>query len=211
MNRRSEILRAISEADRVLASLPTGNRTSFDVIGAVTERNIPLLFRPLENLLGTVVAIGQVSGIMVTTKRDLHVQRFTLAHELGHLLLGHQLSLDREIEVAGRNARGSRPIEEMAADTFASELLGPKELVLKSARRHGWTKQKLHQPDNIYQLSLRLGISYQAACWALVTADILAPPLARKLQTERVKDRKNALAPGGLATNPWTYPDLVDG
>ena len=203
MNRRSEILRAISEAARVLASLPTGNRTSFDIIGAVTERNIPLLFRPLENLLGTVVAIGKVSGIMVTTKRDLHVQRFTLAHELGHLLLGHQLSLDREIEVAGRNARGSRPIEEMAADTFASELLGPKELVLKSARRHGWTKQKLHQPDNIYQLSLRLGISYQAACWALVTADILAPPLARKLQTERVKDRKNALAPGGLATNPW--------
>lgn len=83
MNRRSEILRAISEAARVLASLPTGNRTSFDVIGAVTERNIPLLFRPLENLLGTVVAIGQVSGIMVTTKRDLHVQR------LRRVLSGH--------------------------------------------------------------------------------------------------------------------------
>ena len=203
MNRRSEILRATSEAARVLASLPTGNRTSFDIIGAVTERNIPLLFRPLDNLWGTVVDIGKLSGIMVTTKLDLYVQRFTLAHELGHILLGHQLSLDRTVEVAGRNTSGPRPIEEMAADTFASELLGPRELVLKSAQRHGWTKQRLHQPDDIYQLSLRLGISYQAACWALVTADILTPPQARKLQTERVKDRKHALAPGGLATNPW--------
>ena len=160
MNRRSEILRASSEAASVLASLPTGNRASFDIVGAVTGRDIPLLFRPLENLLGTVVAIGKVSGIMVTTKRDLHVQRFTLAHELGHILLGHQLSLDRTIEFAGRNAPASRPAEEAAADTFASELLGPKQLVLESARRHGWTKQELRQSDNVYQLSLRLGISY---------------------------------------------------
>ena len=203
MSRRSEILRAISEAAGVLASLPTARRTSFDIIGAVTERNIPLLFRPLENLLGTVVAIGEVPGIMVTTKRDLHVQRFTLAHELGHILLGHQLSLDQTIGVEGRNASASRPIEEAAADTFASELLGPKELVLESAQRHGWTKQKLHKPDNIYQLSLRLGISYKATCWALVSSNVLTNREAGKLQTEPVKDRKHTLAPRELITNPW--------
>lgn len=203
MSRRSEILRAISEAAGVLASLPTGNRTSFDIVGAITGRNIPLLFRPLENLLGTVVAIGKVSGIMVTTKRDLHVQRFTLAHELGHILLGHQLSLDRTIEFAGRNAPASRPAEEVAADTFASELLGPKQLVLKSAQRHGWTKQKLHQSENVYQLSLRLGISYQAACWGLVTSDVLTRAEAGRLQTEPVKERKHALAPAELITNSW--------
>ncbi len=203
MNRRNEILRAISKAAGVLASLPIGNRTSFDIIGAVTEREIPLLFRPLENLLGSVVAIGGVSGIMVTTKRDLHVQRFTLAHELGHILLGHQLSLDRTIEVAGRNASASRPIEEMAADTFAAELLGPKRLVLESAQRHGWTKQKFRQPDNIYQLSLRLGISYQAACWALVTSDVLTRAEAGRFLVKPVKDRKYTLAPRELITNSW--------
>ena len=203
MNRRSEILRATSEAAGVLAAAPVGNRTSFDIIGAVMNMNIPLLFRPLENLLGTVVAIGGVSGIMVTTKRDLHVQRFTLAHELGHILLGHQLSLDRTIDVAGRNASASRPVEEVAADTFASELLAPKQLMRKSVRRHVWTKKKLHQPDNIYQLSLRLGISYKAACWALVTSDVLACAEARKLQDEPVKDRKHVLAPGELITNSW--------
>ena len=104
MNRRSEILRASSEAASVLASLPTGNRASFDIVGAVTGRDIPLLFRPLENLLGTVVAIGKVSGIMVTTKRDLHVQRFTLAHELGHIL---QCAVRRCHSSAGANPPGN--------------------------------------------------------------------------------------------------------
>ena len=204
MTRRNEILRAISEAARVLADFPRGNRrTSFDIVGTVIEMGIPLLFRPLENLLGTVVAIGRSSGIMITTKRNLHVQRFTLAHELGHIRLGHQLSLDRKIEVMGRNAPTSRPDEEVAADTFASELLGQKQIVLASAKRHGWNKQKLHQPDNVYQLSLRLGISYQAACWALVTSKILTNSEARRLQDEPVKDRKRSLANQDLITDPW--------
>ena len=203
MNRRNEVLRAVAEAAKILAEFPTGNRTSFDIVGAITERGIPLLFRPLENLLGTVVAIGGISGIMVTTQRDLHVQRFTLAHELGHILLGHQLSLDRTIEVAGRNAPAARPVEEVAADTFASELLGPKRLVMESAKRQGWTKQKLHQPDNIYQLSLRLGISYQAACWALVTSKVLSSSQAKRLQGAPVKNQKQALAPTEFIVNSW--------
>ena len=204
MNRRDEILRAVAEAAKILDEFPTGDRASFDIIGAVIRLKIPLLFRPLKHLLGAIIAAnGGVRGIMVTTQRDLHVQRFTLAHELGHFLLGHALSLDQEIEYAGRNASGSRPTKEAAADTFASELLGSKKLILESAKRHHWTKDALHQPDNIYQLSLRLGISYQAACWALVTSKILNRNEAEKILGFPVKDRKHALVPGELITNPW--------
>ena len=203
MTRRSEILRAISEAARVLADFPHGNRTSFDIVGAVTDMDIPLMFRPLDGLLGTVVADGRTRGIMITTKRNLHVQRFTLAHELGHIRLGHQFSLDREIEVMGRNAPASRPNEEAAADTFASELLGPRQLVLTSAQRHKWNREKLHQPENIYQLSLRLGISYQAACWALVTSSILTRAEAKRLQANPVKEQKRKLAAQVPITDPW--------
>ena len=204
MSRRSEILRAVAEAARILDEFPTGDRTSFDIIRAVTDLKIPLLFRPLKQLLGAIIAAnGGVRGIIVTTQRDLHVQRFTLAHELGHFLLGHALSLDQEIEFAGRNAPKSRPDEEVAADTFASELLGSKKLILESARRHHWTKEALRQPGNIYQLSLRLGISYQAACWALVTASILNRTEARTLQDSPVKYKKHSLAPAALITNPW--------
>ena len=211
MSRRSEILRAIAEAARILDEFPTGDRTSFDIIGTVTDLKIPFLFRPLKQLLGAIIAAnGGVRGIIVTTQRDLHVQRFTLAHELGHFLLGHALSLDQDIEFAGRNAPMSRPDEEVAADTFASELLGSKKLILESARRHHWTKEALRQPNNIYQLSLRLGISYQAACWALVTAKILKRAEAKELQGFPVKDRKRALAPTEMISNPWANVWTLD-
>ncbi len=204
MTKRAEILRAVSEAATVFADSPSGARTSFDIIGAVAARNIPLLFRPLDKLWGAFITVNdEERGIIVTTKLGLPVQRFTLAHELGHLLLGHQTSLDKTIGFAGRNAPTSRPPQEAAADTFASELLAPKRLLRASAKRHGWTRDKLHQPGNIYQLSLRLGISYQAACWALVTSDVLTRQQADRLQATSVKDLKRALAPTGSITNSW--------
>ena len=104
MTQRSEILRAASEAARVFADIPHDKRTSFDIVGAVMGMNIPLVFQPLENLIGTAVTIGRARGIMISTKRDLHVQRFTLAHELGHLRLGHPFKLDETVGFAGRNA-----------------------------------------------------------------------------------------------------------
>ena len=204
MTRRAEILRAVSEAATVFAESPSGTRTSFDIIGAVTARNIPLLFRPLDRLWGAFITVNEEErGIIVTTKLGLPVQRFTLAHELGHMLLGHRTSLDRTVGFAGRNAPASRPSQEAAADTFASELLAPKRLLLASAKRHGWTKSKLHRPDSIYQLSLRLGVSFQAACWALVAADVLTRQEAAQLQATSVKDLKRALAPTGSITNSW--------
>ena len=204
MTRRGEILRAVSEAAAVFADSPSGVRTSFDIVGAVTARNIPLLFRPLDRLWGAFITVNhEERGIIVTTKLGLPVQRFTLAHELGHLLLGHQTSLDRTIGFAGRNAPASRPAQEAAADTFASELLAPRALLLASAKRHGWTREKLRHPGNIYQLSLRLGISFQAACWALVSSDVLTRQQAARLQGTTVKDLKHALAPTGSITNSW--------
>ena len=204
MTRREEILRAVSTAATVLAESPTGARTSFDVIGAVAERNIPLLFRPLDKLWGAFITVNdERRGIIVTTKLGLPVQRFTVAHELGHLMLGHRMSLDATIEFAGRNAPASRPTQEVAADTFASELLAPKSLLLASARRHGWTRGKLHDPRIVYQLSLRLGISYQAACWALATCMVLTRPEAARLRAKTVKELKHALVPTALIANPW--------
>ena len=202
MTRRDEILRAASAAATALAESPMGARTSFDVIGAVMERNIPLLFRPLDKLWGAfITANDDERGIIVSTRLGLSAQRLTVAHELGHLMLGHQMSLDETIGFAGRNAQTSRPTEEAAADTFASELLAPERLLLASARRHGWTKDELHRSETIYQLALRLGITYEAACWALVTREVLTRPEAARLQAATVEDLKRALAPAALIAN----------
>ena len=204
MTRRRETLRAISMAATVLAQSGHRVRTSFDIIGAVAARNVPLLFRPLDKLWGAFITVNdEARGIIVTTKLGLPVQRFTVAHELGHLLLGHRSSLDETVGFAGRNAPASRPAEEAAADTFASELLAPRQLLRASAKRHGWTRAKLHDPAHIYQLSLRLGISYQAACWALATADVLERAEAERLQSTPVKPLKQAVAPAVPIPNPW--------
>ena len=202
MTRREGILRAVSEAASLLAETPIGPRTSFDIIGAVAKLDIPLMFRPLDRLWGAFITVNhEACGIVVTTKLGLSVQRFTIAHELGHMLLGHQSSFDETIGFAGRNAPQSRPAHEAAADTFASELLAPLSLVRALAQRHGWVKEKLRQADNIYQLSLRLGISYVATCWALATWNVLTRPQASKLRETPVKALKHALAPDLLITN----------
>jgi predicted secreted protein len=202
--RRLEILQAITEAARVLKRFPVGPRTSFDIVGAVTDLRIPLLFRPLKGLWGaTVTTDTGARGVLITTKLDLHVQRFTLAHELGHILLGHKTSLDETVGFLSRFGANSQPVEEVGADTFASELLAPRRLMLAAAQRHRWTTAVLKNPVNIYQLSLRLGISFQAACWALASQKILPEQTIRSLQKQPVKDLKLATVPPSFITNSW--------
>ena len=58
MTRRSETLRAISMAATVLEQSSHCVRTSFDIIGAVAEPNVPLLFRPLDKLWGAFITVN---------------------------------------------------------------------------------------------------------------------------------------------------------
>lgn len=213
MNKHDEILRGVSEAAKVLAAPPAKDtgRTSFDVIGAVLDRGVPLMFRPLDKLWGAFVNYGADRGIVVTSKLPLSVQRFTLAHELGHLLLGHESSFDDTVEFAGRNATHWKNPQEAGADAFAAELLAPKALLRQAAKRHGWTKAMLDTPETIYQLSLRLGISYKAACWALVSAKVIPRRRAEQLQDVKVKKIKRPLAPPDHhQSNSWADVWTID-
>ena len=205
MSKRNEILRGVSEAAKVLAAPPSADpkRTSFDVIGAVLDRGIPLLFQPLDKLWGAFINSGAEKGIVVTSRLPLSVQRFTLAHELGHLLLGHESSFDHTVEFAGRNAEHWKNAQEAGADAFAAELLAPKTLLLQTAECHGWTRAALAESQTVYQLSLRLGVSYQAACWALVSAKVIPRTQALQLQDVKVKELKRRLAPADHRSNSW--------
>jgi IrrE N-terminal-like domain len=202
--RREEILRAIGEASAVLDRYVLGARTGFDVLQATIDLGIPVLFRPLKGLWGaTITADDDLRGILVTNVLRLHLQRFTLAHELGHYLLGHKLQLDPRVGFAGRYGPKTLATSEVAADTFASELLGAKRYVLAAAKRHRWTREAFKRPAVVYQLSLRLGISFEAACWALAALDLLSRDEASKMTDTVVQHLKLELLRGDRLEDSW--------
>lgn len=84
---------------------------------------------------------GDISGLMYRQKgktiigiNALHSevrQRFTLAHEIGHLYLGHNGDFFLDRAILFRNSRSSEGTDsrEVDANRFAAELLMPENLV----------------------------------------------------------------------------------
>src|SRR3546814_16812033 len=57
--------------------------------------------------------------------------------------------------------------QETEADAFAVAFMMPKWLILAHAARQGWQVDDLRRANIVYQLSLRLGASYEAMCRTL--------------------------------------------
>jgi len=178
MTRREAFLEGAQSAARLHERLGVraeveARAGSVDVFDAIIALDIPLLFRPLQSLLGACIP---GPGILISTERPLRIQRFTGAHELGHVTLGHDLSLDGEeiLTRIGHNRDQVRvPEFEIAAHAFASAFSLPKWLLQMHARRQGWNRASMSDPNIVYQLSLRAGASYRATCIALELHDII--------------------------------------
>jgi predicted secreted protein len=126
------------------------------------------------------------------------VQRFTAAHELGHALLNHRPSLDDE-SILRRMPFADRPgydLQEVQADAFASELLVPRWLLAKHVLRQGLKPPDLVNSEVIYQLSLRMGVSFRAMCYALQHHRAINFNTARELVNVPPREIKVKLAEG---------------
>lgn len=183
-------------AQRLHRDIQTKQRVSggvarIPVLETIHGLDVAMLFQPLDGLLGAYLPEPQ-PGILISTKRDLHVQRFTAAHELGHHILGHKPSLDNDEDV-GLWRRKGLDAQELGANAFASEFMLPKWLFIQHARRHSWQSRDLTDPANVYQLSLRCGASYQATTWALAAHGIITPSAAQQLAEHEPKALKTAL------------------
>jgi Zn-dependent peptidase ImmA (M78 family) len=210
--RRDEILNAVYEANRLHKEYDTEARAKrgegrIDVFGMLVGRDIPVMFRPLKNLLGAYIDHpGQ--GVMVTTQRPLPVQRFTAAHELGHAALGHEASLDEEdiLMRALFDSSARFDSREIQANAFATELLTPQWLIVEHMNRQGWKRDKLTDPVIVYQLALRMGSSYSATCYALTECKGIDRPTCAKLLKVKPKSIKQSLAKP-YEPNSW-YGDV---
>lgn len=170
---------------------------SVDVFDAIRSLDLPLLLRPLKSLLGAYLNEPN-PGLLVTTERPMSIQRFTAAHELGHYFLGHEPSLDDE-SILRRMPIGRDPgvsFQEIEADAFAVAFMIPKWLIHIHASRQSWTVDSFREPMVVYQLSLRLGASYEATCRSLVRYGLidmsdmheLLQTAPRRLKTELLHD-----------------------
>lgn len=173
-NVRAAILRGKRAAGRLHRTFDMRQRIEkaggrIDVFDTIVRCDIPLLFKPLDGLLGVFINTP-LPGVMVTTKRGLSVQRFTGAHELGHCKLGHSPSLDDE-SILRRSPFGAQPDyaqQELEADAFATEFMLPPWLFAVHFARQKWTAGMMDDPMTVYQLSLRIGASYAATCRSLM-------------------------------------------
>jgi len=197
--RRSDILHAVYEAERLHREFDSRARAQagegrIDIFAMLVEHDIPVMFQPLENLLGAFVDYPD-NGIMVTSQRPLPVQRFTAAHELGHKVLGHEASFDEE-EVLSRGlfaGEGEYDRREIQANAFASQLLTPSWLLARHMKGQGWTRDDLSDPVVVYQLSLRMGSSYTATCYAIEQANGIDALTRERLLKVKPKAIKRSL------------------
>ena len=207
-DRRNAVLEGTARATDLHEQLSLQTRLGagngpIDVFRVMMEMEVRFLFRPLDKLLGAFLP-APVSGILVTTQRDLYVQRYTAAHELGHFLLDHKASFDDELQIGfAPHGHSHGDLQEIAADAFASEFLMPRWLVAAQVRRQRWTTDALRTPRVVYQLSLRLGVSYQAMCWALAGHQAIPRSDARRLANVPPKTAKLETLRGPFLTNSW--------
>jgi hypothetical protein len=199
--RRDAILNGTSRAAQLHADLGLrealkGGDRPVDVLAAIGDVGLMVLFRPLDGLLGAYVPTAGTAGMLVTTERSLHIQRFTAAHELGHHLLNHRTtSLDADVGFVARGEPDGHNFQEIEADAFASEFLLPPWLIAAHVRRHQWGRADLRRADVVYQLSLRLGVSYAATCWSLSSNNIIKQSDAQKLAAVQPKASKQRAVP----------------
>lgn len=98
-------------------------------------------------------------------------QRFTIAHELGHLLLheGEELHVDKSFAVNWRRSRNdegeSEPnIMEIEANAFAASLLMPKDMIEAA---HGSRVFDLEDEGEVDRLATLFHVSRQAMSFRL--------------------------------------------
>jgi Zn-dependent peptidase ImmA (M78 family) len=105
---------------------------------------------------------GPIIG--VNARHSLNRQRFTIAHEIGHIVLHPQLSLriDESFAVKLRSDKSRRgdDADEKEANLFAAELLMPANLITDDIRRIGVLD--LHDERRIEDLAKSYQVSTQA-------------------------------------------------
>jgi Zn-dependent peptidase ImmA (M78 family) len=188
----------------------TGDKINTDKLCTFLSSRYPLAFDFDTSLPNNLLGKIQFNPLMITVtkslKADLHRWRFTLAHEIGHLVL-HRKYLDNRIDDKTDTEyslslkynitdRTSKRLE-IQANIFASHLLLPIETLSKTVLKY-FTEERIHkgrlyldnQPVNqrlvftlLSQISTRYEVSMEVAKIRLIELGLLEDDSMTSLKT----------------------------
>jgi Zn-dependent peptidase ImmA (M78 family)/predicted secreted protein len=167
-----------------------------DVFGMVQYLGIWLMAQPLDGLYGFYLNNDEAAGIVVNSQHPESLQRFTVAHEIGHHVLGHHQSAD---QADNMHRFGGASLKEIQAQTFAASLLMPVPLVnrlLRQIRPSGPLS-----PSDVYLFSRQSGVSFTAAVWTLHGRKRLDTRTARMMARRGAAAAKAELRGGEWVNN----------
>jgi Zn-dependent peptidase ImmA (M78 family) len=120
------------------------------------------------DLSGMIFRDGNRTVIGVNSLHHPNRQRFTIAHELGHMLLhgNSKIFIDRGSLVYRRDATSSQGTEvsEIEANRFAAELLMPRRFLERDLASAGID---LEDEETLSKLAKKYGVSVQALMWRI--------------------------------------------
>lgn len=167
--RRPRYAKINSEVDRLLA--------------LVSVKKAPVPVDEIAKLVGTEVVYNnfnnEVSGLLirkagkpiigVANEQSKERQRFTIAHELGHLLLheGAEVHVDKVFKVNFRSPASSAAVdvEEIEANAFAASLLMPLGFLRSDLRG---VQFDIENDTQLEVLATKYGVSTQAMGYRLM-------------------------------------------
>lgn len=181
MAARTDLLIAAQRAAEIFEASGAKQRvqeegyTRVDPFMVAAHAGLPVMLRPMDILLGAFLRTEQ-PGIIVNSDRPIGLIHMTCAHELGHYFMGHETTTDEKIDY-GTTAED----KEQEAEWFAYQLLMPRLLLAQIMRRKHWSAASMTRAETVYQLSLRLGMSFTATVWSLYRNKLFGIDMARQL------------------------------
>jgi Zn-dependent peptidase ImmA (M78 family) len=184
-----------------------------DVDAAVHRAGIPLIYRRLPTLFGVYLNGGSTGpGILLNNALTRPVRRHTAAHELGHHRFGHASTVEAGADPSNPSAslhstrHGGWSDEEKTAEAFASWFLMPRRGVLALLSDMGLAVTD--KAAQVYQLSLRLGVTFAAAVRHLAVLKLITQAQTRDWATVAPATLKRRLA--GNWASPTQGIDVWD-
>jgi hypothetical protein len=127
---REEVAKAA--ALHVFTRLGVTDPGDIDLGAIAADLNAEVVFEDLDGATARVIQIGDRARVIVSTRiLDVGSIRFSIAHEIGHLVCKHYVGPGAAVERLCAPLHADGKATEREADVFAAELLMPRPLVTR--------------------------------------------------------------------------------